>query len=73
VNVAAETVQLGDGHMALELPCSRQGRLELWSALQRVRALAGFNIHKLAGNFETLSPSELGQCVALRFNAQPRP
>jgi len=71
VNVPAETVQLGDGDVTPALPCGCQCGLELWPAVQRVRALAGFYLHELADN---LNSSALANWLrAVLWASMPKP
>jgi hypothetical protein len=72
VNIAAETVQLGDGHMTPEFPCGCQGSLELRTAVQRSGALPCLHLHELTDDLEALALRELSQRVALGLDAEPR-
>lgn len=73
MNVPAEAVQLGDGDVAPVFPCGCECGLELWSAVQRVCALAGFYLDELSDNLKALSSGEVAQSCPLGLNAQARP
>ena len=47
-HVAREPVQLGDQNRRLVLACQGEGRRELRTALDSVRALAGLDLNELA-------------------------
>src|SRR5258708_30651252 len=70
MHVAAKAVQLGDGYVAPEFSCGGQGGFELRPAVQRVRALPGFDLHKLPGNVEALCVGEVAQGLPLGLNPQ---
>jgi hypothetical protein len=72
VSITAQTVELRDRHMTLDFPCSGQGGLELGAAVQRIRAFAGFNLDKLAGDTEALRLCEVGEGLSLGLNAETR-
>jgi hypothetical protein len=67
MNVAAQAVQLGNGHVAFEFPSGCQSGLELRAALKRVRAPC-FDLHELTDDLEALGLSELNE-RAPRSNA----
>jgi len=60
VHVAAEPVQLGDCHLALELPCGSRRRPKLLPPFERVTALPRLHLHKFPRDFEALGTRELG-------------
>ena len=71
VDVTAEAVQLGDGHMALESLRGCQGGLELRPAVEGVGALAGLDLHELPGQLQALGFREvLKDC---RWASMPSP
>ena len=69
-DVAGEPIELGNDDGAAGLLRSRQSRRELRPALQRIGALAGFNLNELARDGETLALAELGDGTMLRLQAQ---
>jgi len=72
VNVATQAVELGHRNVASELPSHSQCGLELWSSVERVRALAGLDLDELAGHRETFGLGELRQGLPLSLYTQPR-
>ena len=61
---------LGDDDGAADLLRGCQGCGELWSALQRICALARLDLDELARDGETLALAELGDGTTLRFQSQ---
>ena len=71
MHVAAEAVQLGDGHrtpLTARLT-ERSGKLR--AAVQRVSALACLNLNEYAAKREALRRSKALKSFLLRFNAKP--
>ena len=69
-DVAGQPIELGDDDGATSSLCSCQGCRELRPALQRIGALAGFDLDELVSDGETLALAELGDGTTLRFQAQ---
>jgi hypothetical protein len=70
MNVAAQTVELGDGNGATTAASLRERGGKLWSAVKRVRALAGFYFDELSENLEVLSHRKARKRLTLRFEAE---
>src|SRR3954453_15889889 len=70
VHVAREPVELGHDNRPLQPagPCQRRG--ELRPALQRVRALAGFDLDEFGVDLVALAATEAGDGLALSLDAQ---
>jgi len=69
VHIAAEAIQLGDSHVGPLLPRGSQGGPELRSAVKRIRALARFDLYKLADHLETLSFGKVTEGLPLSLYA----
>jgi hypothetical protein len=67
MNVAAQTVELGDGNGATTAASLRERGGKLWSAVKRVRALASLYFGELSDNFEPLSHNKPRKRLRLRF------
>ena len=72
VNVAAQTIQLGNRHVAPEFPCGGESCLELRSSVQGVRPLAGLHLNELACDRKPFDLSEVRECLPLGLYAQAR-
>jgi len=70
MHIAAETVQLGDGHMALELLRSCESGLELRTAVEGVGTLARLNLNELADQLQTLRTCKLEEGLPLSFDSE---
>ena len=67
MNVAAQTVELGDGNGATTAACLRERGGKLWSVVKSVRALAGLYFDELSDNLKLLSHNKPRKCLPLRF------
>jgi hypothetical protein len=72
VYVATEPVQLGDGHVALELLRSGEGGLKLRAAVESISSLARLNFQELLGDLKALGFGKARKSVALSFNPKTR-
>jgi hypothetical protein len=70
--VATETVEFSHRHATSEFPRGSECRLEVGTAVQRVRALTRLHLHELPDHFETFGSRELNQRVALGLDAETR-
>jgi hypothetical protein len=70
VNVAAQPVQLGYRHRATLAAglCQRSG--ELRAPLERIAALACFDLNEHTRKLKAFSLGETGERLALRFDAE---
>ena len=71
MDVAAQSVELGNRNRALASSRVSQGRGKLRSAVEGIRALARFDLRVLAHDFEALRSGKTDKGLALRFQAQP--
>ena len=67
MDVAAQTVELGDGNGATTAASLGERGGKLWSEVKRVRALAGLYFDELSDNLELLSHNEPRKRLPLRF------
>jgi hypothetical protein len=70
MDVAAQTVELGDGNGATTAASLGERGGKLRSALKRVRALAGLYFDELSDNLELLSHRKARKRLPLRFEAE---
>ena len=67
LNVAAQAVELGDGNRATTAASLRKRGGKLWSAVKRVRALAGLYFDELSDNLKPLGHNKARKRLPLRF------
>jgi hypothetical protein len=67
MDVAAQTVELGDGNGATTAASLGERGGKLWSAVERVRTLAGLYFDELSENLELLSHNKPRKRLPLRF------
>src|SRR3984893_7058513 len=72
MDVAAQSVELGNRNRALASSRVSQGRGKLRSAVQGIRALARFDLRVLAHDFEAFRSGKASKGLALRFQTQAR-
>ena len=70
-HVARQPIELGDSDFAFLFLRRLQRRLQLWPSVERVRALAGFNLGELGDDLEAFSRGE--RLTAARCASRPRP
>jgi hypothetical protein len=73
VNIAAQTIELGDDHRTFSAARFRESRRKLRAPIKSVGALATFDFNEGCRDLESFSFSEAGESRALALNAQPRP
>jgi hypothetical protein len=71
MNVAAQTVELGDGNGTTTAASLGEGGGKLWSAVKRVSPLAGLYFDEFSDNLEVLSHRKARKRLPLRFEAEP--
>src|ERR1700722_122479 len=72
MDVAGETVELGDYDGTAQRACLRQSRSQLRPPVERIASLTGFNLDEFRRDFETGVRCEPGQRFALRIDTQAR-
>ncbi len=71
MHIAGQPIELGDYDRAFALAGFGERRGELRATIERIRALAGFDLDILGNDFEAFSLGEPGERCTLRLEAEP--